>query len=263
MNCTVIKLGGSVLVNDELRHRLVGQIAALVREGQRLILVHGGGKQIARMLDALRIESRFHEGLRVTDAAARDVVQMVLSGLVGRNLVAELGVAGVPAVSLTGGDGRTFLADKMNAPDGVDLGFVGQITVADSGLIDRLLDAGYTPVIACLGLGREDSQYYNVNGDQMASAVAGGCRATRLILVTDVGGVNDENGRQIAELTPAGIDHLLASGVAGGGMRPKLRSCLEALAAGVSVIRIVGASEPEVLWRTLHDSEPLGTTIHQ
>lgn len=266
MKRTVIKLGGSILVDDRLRQALLEQIVELIQAGQELVLVHGGGRQIARLLERLGIESRFHDGLRITDEATRDVVQMVLSGLVGRNLVAELEAAGVHAVSLAGGDGQSLVATRMAAADGTDLGFVGQVTGTSPALIDHLLDGGFTPVVACLAIGRDDHQYYNVNGDQMAAAVAGGVRAERLILVTDVGGVLDEEKRLIETLTPTAIDRLLESGVASGGMRPKLRSCLEALALGVKEIRIVGAAEERVLGRVLSpvgESRASGTTIVQ
>ena len=263
MKRTVIKLGGSVLIDPELRRSLTEQIATLVREGHSLILVHGGGKQIASLLDRLAIPSSFHDGLRITDAETRDVVQMVLAGLVGRNLVAELESVGVSAVSLTGGDGSTALAVPFQRTDGVDLGFVGEISEVRPRLIDRLLGAGVTPVVACLALGRQDHVYYNVNGDQMAAAIASGCAATTLVLVTDVGGVRDAHGETLATLTSSQAEELLESGVATGGMRPKLRACLEALAAGVASVRIVGAAEDRVLIRTLAGEERLGTCLQE
>ncbi|MFZ4985673.1 MAG: acetylglutamate kinase [Blastocatellia bacterium] len=262
MKRTVIKLGGSILVDDSLRRELFVRIAGLVSAGHQLILVHGGGRQIARMLERLGVESRFHDGLRVTDGETRDVVQMVLAGLIGRNLTAELGACGVRAVSLAGADGRTLVAERMSALDGTDLGYVGRIVEANPALIDHLLDGGYTPVIACLAVGRDDNQFYNVNGDQMAAAVAVGVRADTLILVTDVGGVLDAQQHLIRNLTPGEIDQLLSSGVASGGMRPKLRACLEAIGGGVQTIRIVGAAEEQVLDRALGaGGDPPGTTI--
>jgi len=264
MKRTVIKLGGSILVDDHLRQALLEQIVELVQAGHELILVHGGGRQIARLLTSLGLESRFHDGLRITDEATRDVVQMVLSGLIGRNLVAALEAAGVHAVSLAGGDGRSLVATRMAAADGTDLGYVGKITEANPALIDHLLDGGFTPVVACLAIGGDDHQYYNVNGDQMAAAVAGGVRAETLILVTDVGGVLDAEKRLIESLTRETIEELLTSGVASGGMRPKLRACREALDHGVRKIRIVGAADDRVLIRTLNpagESGGPGTTI--
>lgn len=261
MNRTVIKLGGSVLIDAALRQRLMAQIAALQQAGHELILVHGGGKQIASLLNRLGIESRFHDGLRVTDKAARDVAQMVLAGQVGKDLVAELARLGSKAASFSGGDGSSFLAEKMNAEDGADLGFVGRIVRADDHLITALLAAGLLPVVACLALGIVDFEYYNVNGDQMAAAVAVGCRAATLVFVTDVGGVRDADGQAIAKLNHAHAKELLASGVASGGMRPKLRACLEALDAGVARVLIVGAAEENVLPRVLQAGAALGTRI--
>ncbi len=262
MTRTVIKLGGSVLVDQALRQRLIAQIGELKRDGFELILVHGGGKQIAALLDQLEIESRFHDGLRVTDRATRDVAQMVLAGQVGKDLVAELAKIEVAAASIAGGDGLSFLAEKMNAEDGTDLGYVGRIVRVNDRLITALLSADVMPVVACLALGVADCEYYNINGDQMAAAVAAGCQAENLVFVTDVGGVLDGDGKQIAELDRAGISELLGSGVATGGMRPKLRACLEALDAGVRRILIVGAAEENSLLRVLKSGEFIGTRIY-
>ncbi len=261
MSRTVIKLGGSVLSDEKLRPVLIEQIRSLLSEGRQLILVHGGGKQIAALLERLRIESSFHDGLRITDRSVRDVAQMALAGQVGKDLVAELAAAGITAASLTGGDGSSFLAEKLTAEDGTDLGFVGRIVESNPRLIDALLEAGIVPVIACLALGLDDYEYYNINGDQMAAGVAGGCGAGTLVFVTDVGGVMDANKNMIGDLTRAGICDLLESGVAFGGMRPKLRACLEALDSGVENIRIIGASEYRSLLRALTTDEPVGTRI--
>jgi acetylglutamate kinase len=150
---TVIKLGGSVLIDAALRQKLIAQIGELKRDGFELILVHGGGKQIAALLDQLKIESRFHEGLRVTDKAVRDVAQMVLAGKVGKDLVAELAKVKVASASIAGGDGLSFLAEKMMAEDGTDLGYVGRIVEVNERLITALLLSNVTPVVACLALG--------------------------------------------------------------------------------------------------------------
>ena len=261
MKRTVIKLGGSVLVDAALRQNLIAQIGQLWRSGNELLLVHGGGKQIASLLNKLGLESRFHDGLRITDKASRNVAQMVLAGQVGKDLVADLAKIGIAAVSLAGGDGLSFLAEKMNAEDGTDLGFVGRIVKVDAKLINAALEARLIPVVACLALGADDYEYYNINGDQMASAVAAGCRAENLVFVTDIGGVHDANGRPIAELDRAKIDQLLLSGVASGGMRPKLRACLEALDAGVKHILIVGAGAEDSLLHVFRGGQISGTRI--
>jgi acetylglutamate kinase len=261
MSRTVIKLGGSTLIDDALRHHLIAQISELHHAGHQLVLVHGGGKQIASLLNRLGIESHFHDGLRVTDRAARDVAQMVLAGQVGKDLIGELARAGIVASSMAGGDGLSFLAEKMNAGDGTDLGFVGRIIESNSRLIDALMAVEIVPVVACLALGATDYQYYNINGDQMASSVAAGCNADKLVFVTDVGGVRDADGEQIAELNRDRIDELLQGGVATGGMRPKLRACLEALEMGVKQIMIIGAAEENSLERAILGDESVGTRI--
>ena len=258
---SVIKLGGSILIDPTLRLKLVLQISELRRSGKELVLVHGGGKQIAAMLARLNIESKFHDGLRITDAAARDVIQMVLAGKVGKDLVADLARLNVPAVSFAGGDAMSFLSTKLKAEDGTDLGFVGQIVRTDGKLIDAVLSINAIPVIACLALSAHDFSYHNVNGDQMAAAVAPACHADELIFVTDVGGVKDEHGATIPTLNRERINELLASGVAHGGMRPKLRACLSALDAGVQRILIVGAAEANSLVRASLQQEAVGTVI--
>ena len=258
---SVIKLGGSVLVDNLLRLKLVFQINELRRAGRQTVLVHGGGKQIAEMLTRLNIESRFHDGLRVTDAAARDVIQMVLAGKVGKDLVADFARLNVPAVSFAGGDAMSFLSTKLKAEDGTDLGFVGQVVRTDGKLIDAVLSIQAIPVIACLALSTHDFSYHNVNGDQMAAAVAPACHAEELIFVTDVGGVKDEHGVLIPTLNRTRINELLDSGVAHGGMRPKLRACLSALDAGVQRILIVGAAEENALLRACLQQEAVGTVI--
>ncbi len=258
---SVIKLGGSVLIDHTLRLKLVFQISELRRSGKQVVLVHGGGKQIAEMLTRLNIESKFHDGLRITDAAAREAIQMVLAGKVGKDLVADLARINVPAVSFAGGDAMSFLSTKLKAEDGTDLGFVGQITRTDGKLIDAVLSIHSIPVIACLALSAHDFTYYNVNGDQMAAAVAPACAADELIFVTDVGGVKDEHGKTIATLNRERINELLESGVAHGGMRPKLRACLSALEAGVKRILIVGAAEENSLFRACLQQEAVGTVI--
>jgi acetylglutamate kinase len=261
MNPIVIKLGGSVLVDANLRAKLVTQIAGLRKAKFEVVIVHGGGKQIGAMLEKLGVESSFHDGLRITDERTRDVVQMVLAGKVGKDLVAELGRSGVASVGIAGGDGLSFLARRVVASDGIDLGFVGEIEVTRPELLNGLITLGLVPVVACLGLGVNDWQYYNVNGDQMAATVAVACSASELVFVTDVGGVHDGNGKQIDSLDRAGILDLLESGAASGGMRPKLRACLEALDGGIARIRIVGALTDNVLPNCILENQKIGTSI--
>ena len=258
---TVIKLGGSVLVDSKLRTALVEQIVKLQASGRQIIVVHGGGKQIASMLERLGIASKFYDGLRVTDEAAREVIQMVLAGQVGKELVAEFARHGAPAVSFTGGDGLSFLSKRICADDGTDLGFVGSISEGSPTLVDAILGIGAVPVVACLGFNPADFIFDNVNGDQMAASVAEICAADELIFVTDVGGVKDAEGAIYPVLTRRQLVELLDSGVASGGMRPKLRSCDAALAGGVSKVLIVGAGTPDVLLSACDGTARVGTAI--
>jgi acetylglutamate kinase len=159
MSRVVIKLGGSVLIDAALRQKLISQFAELRDTGHRMVIVHGGGKQIASLLDRLDIPSRFHDGLRVTDQTTRDLAQMVLAGQVGKDLVGEFARSGLSAASIAGGDGSSFLAEKVNAEDGTDLGFVGRITSSNSKLIDAMLAIAIIPVVACLALGVSGEGY--------------------------------------------------------------------------------------------------------
>jgi len=261
VNPVVIKLGGSVLVDAALREQLLRQLVQLREADLEVVIVHGGGKQIASLLEEVGIESRFHDGLRITDAKTRDIVQMVLAGKVGKDIVAELASLGVAAAGIAGGDGLSFLARRVPAADGTDIGFVGEITQSRPHLISTLLAAGIVPVVACLALGVDDWTYYNINGDQMAAAVAVACKARQLVFVTDVGGVRGVNGEHLPILSASTINELLATGIASGGMRPKLRACLEALEGGIENIRILGASHPGVLSTSILENTEIGTSI--
>lgn len=260
MRRIVVKLGGSALTSSAVRGELVRQVAEVHRSGLELIVVHGGGAQIASMLGRLQIQSKFHDGLRMTDAETRNIAQMVLAGKVGKDLVAELAREGISSASIAGGDGLSFLAEKMTAEDGTDLGYVGRIVQGKPDLIDAILQAGIVPLVACIALGVSDFEYYNVNGDQMAASVAALCGADQLIFVTDVGAVRNADGADIVSLDVAAIRGLLETGVASGGMRPKLRACLEAIESGVTRISIVGGAVENSLVRAVAN-ENVGTVI--
>jgi len=256
----VIKFGGSLLSDLSLQMDLIKQTARLRSEGHEIIIVHGGGKQLGSMLERLGIVSRFHEGLRITDEETRDVAQMLLAGKINKDIVAALSSVGCRAVGICGGDSFSFQAKRFVADDGKDLGFVGQVIKTQDELINVLLAAKMIPVIACLAIGEADYQYYNVNADQMAAAVAVACRPQQLIFATDVGGVRGEDGQMLAQLDRNLIDSLLRSGAITGGMRPKLRACLEALEAGVPRISIISGAAPDALARSVR-GETVGTTI--
>ena len=260
----VVKLGGSLLTDVELLHRIIAQLTEVQDRKHDVIVVHGGGQQIKQYLEQLKISSHFRNGLRVTDPATMQVVQMVLAGLVNKDIVAAFAQNHRAAVGLCGGDGRSFIArkfaDRGTQPGNFDYGFVGEIVQGNPKLVNLLLSEGYFPVIACIGLG-EEAAYYNVNADEMAAAVAIFCKAERLIFLTDVPGVLDAEKKVIPALTPAQMEKLRASAVISEGMLPKTRACERALEHGIRQIHIVSGKAQDCLSRLLLQGESMGTTI--
>jgi acetylglutamate kinase len=236
---TVVKLGGSLLENAEMRGRALEAIATAFTSGDRLVMVHGGGKEIDRNLSILGIPKRTQGGLRITDPATLDVVVSVLSGTVNKSLVGQLQERGVVAAGLSGADGSTLFAEFHPPVDGVDLGFVGRVVSCNPTLVEAILNSGLLPAVASIAMGR-DGVLLNVNADSAASALAGALHAARLVFLTDVEGVMDASGNVLDVLTIAEIRYLLGSSVISGGMRPKLQACLEALEAGVGEVVIAG-----------------------
>ena len=241
----VVKIGGTALENATVSQRCARAVVELSRGGHQVAVVHGGGGTLTRTLQRMGKESEFIDGLRVTDAETRDVALMVLSGIVNKRLVAAIGSAGMPAVGLCGGDGLTFRARKK-APNGHDLGFVGEIVSVDARWLDTIWQQGGVPVISSVALGT-DGEYYNVNADQMAAACAIACRANTLIFLTDVPGVKDAGGDVIRWLNLKQVSCLIESAVIAGGMLPKLEACSHALSHGVGRVRILPAEHARLL----------------
>ena len=234
----VVKLGGAGLETPALLAGCVRAIADLVRDGNQVAVVHGGGIQLTKMLKALGKQSEFVNGLRVTDAETRDVALMVLAGRVNKGLVAALGALGQPAMGLSGGDGLIFRArKKRTAPD---LGFVGEIAASDPRWIEAIWQLNGVPVLSSIALGF-DGEYYNVNADEMAAACAVACRADALVFLTDVPGVRGADGEVLRWLSIDQIAEMAKSAVISGGMLPKLGACREALLNGVKRVRILPA----------------------
>jgi acetylglutamate kinase len=243
---------------------MVGQLIAVHGRGHELVVVHGGGKQIKETLQRLAIPSHFHEGLRVTDAATMRVVQMVLSGWVNKEIVASFHRQRQKAVGLCGGDGSSFIARKFGTfgdrNGSFDYGYAGEVFQGDPGLVNLLLQQGYFPVIACTAIG-EDASYYNINADEMATAVAIFCKADQLIFLTDVPGVFNSQRQVIPRLNREQIVELRRSGIISEGMLPKTRACERALSEGIAEIHILGGKEDDCLTRVLLQDERLGTAI--
>jgi acetylglutamate kinase len=251
----LVKLGGTLLDQPDLRARLASQITAAAGNGRETVVVHGGGKQMTRFLSERGIESRFVNGLRVTTPETMDAVVKVLAGTVNHELVAALTRAGANAVGLSGVDSGLAVAEQMNP----DLGFVGRVVKSNPALLRLLTANRYIPVVACMA-GDAQGAMYNVNADQMAVACAAGFEADQLIFLTDVDGVLDTEKRLCPELTIAQCEQLIADGVATGGMQAKLNAATSALRQGVKQVRIAQGAAPDALARIL-GGEKLGTTL--
>jgi acetylglutamate kinase len=241
----VVKIGGRAIEDPATLRKCAQSVAELARDGHRVVVVHGGGSALTSMLQKLGKKSEFVDGLRVTDAETRDAALMVLGGLVNKKLVAAIQGAGMPAIGFGGGDGMSFRARKKYV-HGRDLGFVGEICFAEPCWIEALWERGGIPVIASIALGA-DGEYYNVNADEMAAACAAACHADALIFLTDVPGVKDAAGAVMPWLSTKQAAELAANAIISGGMLPKLHACGLALKQGVGRVRILPASEAEIL----------------
>jgi len=249
-----VKLGGTLLDQDDLRASLAAQIKSAAGDHQ-IVVVHGGGKQMTRFLAERGIESRFVNGLRVTTPTTMDAVVKVLAGTVNHELVAALTKAGVSAVGLSGVDSALAVAEQMDP----ELGAVGRVVRSNPALLTLLTGAGYIPVVACMA-GDSEGRMYNVNADQMAVACAAGFAASQLVFLTDVDGVLDGAKQLCPELTIAECERLIAEGVATGGMQAKLNAAISALKQGVGQVRIAPGAVPDALSRILA-GEQLGTSL--
>ena len=265
----VVKYGGHAM-GEEARAQEFGRDIALLKQvGINPVVVHGGGPQINAMLKRLAIQSTFIDGLRVTDAAMVEVVEMVLAGTVNKHVAGLITQAGALAVGICGKDAGLIRARKLTRtkrdPDShieqvLDLGFVGEPEAVDVRVIHALTGAGLIPVIAPVGMG-EDGQTYNINADTVAGAVAGALNATRLLMLTDVPGVLDEQKQLIQELTIADVDRGIASGMISGGMIPKVETCVAAVRAGTKGAVILDGRVPHACLLELFTEHGSGTII--
>jgi acetylglutamate kinase len=265
----VIKYGGHAMGEPYLAELFAHDVAMLKQVGVRPIVVHGGGPQIGAMLERLGIQTRFDAGLRVTDKQTVEVVEMVLAGSINKQIVTEINKAGGRAVGLSGKDGSLILARKlkrtMTDPDSnieriLDLGFVGEPEKVTPDILEELGDGDIIPVIAPIGMSREGVTY-NINADTAAGAIASALHAKRLLMLTDVEGVLDANGRLIAELTRAEARALVSSGVISGGMIPKIETCVLAVESGVEGVVILDGRVPHAVLLELFTEHGVGTLI--
>jgi acetylglutamate kinase len=255
----VVKIGGAALDDARVLRKCAHAMVELAGDGHQVAVIHGGGTELTRTMQRLGKKSEFINGLRVTDAETRDMALMVLAGMVNKKLVSAIGAAGKPAIGLCGGDGGTVRARKKEN-NGGDLGFVGEICAVETRWIEAIWGQGGIPVISSIAVGAL-GEYYNVNADQMAAACAVGCHASALIFLTDVAGVKGADGAVIPWLDLSQIATLVESSVVQGGMLPKLEACRHALNKGVGRVRILPASEADVLPQFYFAKLQLGTEV--
>ncbi len=243
----VIKYGGHAMGDDKVADSFARDIVLLKQVGINPIIVHGGGPQIGAMLERLKIQSSFIDGLRVTDAATVEIVEMVLSGSINKQIVTAINKAGGFAVGMSGKDGNLIRARKLrrskkdpgsNIEKILDLGFVGEPSEINPHILDTFEESDIIPVIAPIGVG-PNGETYNINADTVAGAIAGAAGAARLLMLTDVAGVLDDTGRLIKEMTVERAKTLIQSGTISGGMIPKVETCLDAVEQGVEAAVIV------------------------
>jgi acetylglutamate kinase len=265
----VVKYGGHAMGDPELARDFAEDVVLLRAIGINPVVVHGGGPQIGAMLKKLGVESRFVDGLRVTDKATAEVAEMVLSGAINKELVGWIAGAGGKAIGISGKDGGLVTAKKVSRtskdPDSqieqvVDLGFVGEPETVDTTVIETICAAGMIPVIAPIAAG-VDGNTYNINADTMAGAIAAALGAARLFLLTDVSGVLDKSGNLLTDLTPADIATLQSNGTISGGMIPKLETCVHAVEAGCEAAVVLDGRVPHAMLLEFFTSRGAGTLI--
>lgn len=267
----VIKYGGHAMGDEDLALSFAHDVVLMKQVGMNPIVVHGGGPQIGRMLERLKIESSFIDGLRVTDKATVEVVEMVLSGNINKSIVGAINSVGGHAIGLSGKDNNLVVAEPLRRtrkdPNSqiervLDLGFVGYPKKVNAGFLEMFQDTNIIPVIAPIGLG-EKGETYNINADTMAGALAGSVKAERLLLLTDVAGVLDKNKKLMSELTEGQTRALIEDGTIYGGMIPKVDTCVHAVEKGVGGSVIIDGRVEHALLLELFTEHGVGTLIRK
>jgi len=265
----VIKYGGNAMVEEHLKEGFARDIILMKYIGLNPVVVHGGGPQIGRVLEAMGIETRFEQGMRVTDAKTMDVVEMVLGGKVNKEIVANINKHGGRAVGLTGKDGNLITARKLEmktvnpdtlTPEIIDIGMVGEVAGINPGIITSLEKANFIPVIAPVGVD-ESGRTYNINADLVAGKVAGALQAEKLILLTDVEGVQDKTGKLINTIDITEVQKLIDDETIAGGMIPKVTCCLDAIAAGVKKTHIIDGRMEHACLLEIFTDHGVGTAV--
>ena len=265
----VIKYGGNAMTEDDLIDSFCRDMVLLKEVGINPVVVHGGGPQIGELLARLNIESRFVNGMRVTDSETMDVVQMVLGGLVNKEIVTQINLAGGKAIGLTGKDGQLIKAKKlkvshktpeMTAPEIIDIGHVGEVESVDTALIEMLANRDFIPVIAPIGVDDQGNSY-NINADLVAGKIADALKAEKLILLTNVAGLQNKEGQVLTGLSTLQVDELIADGTIYGGMLPKIRCALDAVKDGVQAAHIIDGRVPHATLLEIFTNAGVGTLI--
>ena len=265
----VVKYGGAAMVGKDLKSQFARDIVLLKFVGMCPLVVHGGGPQIGEFLSRLNIETRFEGGMRVTDAETMDVVEMVLGGLVNKEIVSAISAMGGRAVGISGKDGDTIRARRLRvvrasaelaAEEIIDIGHVGRVSDINPRLLHALIEDDFIPVIAPIGTG-EGGETYNMNADLVAEAIASELSASKLILITDTPGILDGSGEPIHSISPQAVQALIDEGVISGGMLPKVRAALDAIEEGVPSVHIIDGRVPHSLLLEVFTNAGVGTLI--
>ena len=260
----VIKFGGNAMTNPELHESFARDVVLMKLVGMNPVVVHGGGPQIGQLLDRLNIETRFIDGMRVTDEHTMDVVEMVLGASVNKEIVDSIHRNGGRAIGITGKDGQLIQARKLSGPWGnegqPDIGQVGEVERIDTDILSTLSDSDYIPVIAPVA-GSEDGSTYNINADLVAGKLAEVLRAEKLMLLTNVPGLLDANGKTLTGLSSEQVETLIQSDVIQGGMLPKVRCALNAVKGGVNSAHIIDGRVPHAALLEIFTDEGIGTLI--
>jgi acetylglutamate kinase len=260
----VIKFGGNAMTNPELHESFARDVVLMKLVGMNPVVVHGGGPQIGQLLDRLNIETRFIDGMRVTDEHTMDVVEMVLGASVNKEIVDSIHRNGGRAIGITGKDGQLIQARKLSGPWGnegqPDIGQVGEVERIDTDILSTLSDSDYIPVIAPVA-GSEDGSTYNINADLVAGKLAEVLRAEKLMLLTNVPGLLDVNGKTLTGLSSEQVETLIQSDVIQGGMLPKVRCALNAVKGGVNSAHIIDGRVPHAALLEIFSDEGIGTLI--
>lgn len=265
----VIKYGGNAMVDEALKNGFARDVVLMKLVGINPVVVHGGGPQIGSLLSRIGKESRFVEGMRVTDAETMDVVEMVLGGLVNKEIVNNINRHGGRAVGLTGKDGDLIHARKLTitrkspeleVPEIIDIGHVGEVASIDTAIVNMLTQGDFIPVIAPIGVG-DDGHSYNINADLVAGKMAEVLKAEKLMLLTNTAGLMDRNGQVLTGLSALQVNALIEDGTIHGGMLPKIRCALEAVQAGVTTAHIIDGRVEHAVLLELFTDQGVGTLI--